>query len=126
MLRTPALLALLFALTHATGAFAAEGSALVEESVKGHEAEFHVRLDEELSEVKVIQQKPLEKAGNVKIRILRKNQKPLEVKLHLLENKQDQFTYAGKASAWKGNLVGFELDFSFDKKTWKKLKKLLP
>lgn len=108
-------------------AFAAEETAeLIEESVGSGDSAFRVKIDQELSEVKVVQEKPGARPGAVKMRILRKNQKPLEVKLHLIEKKEDLFQYTGKASPWSGSIVGFELEWSFDKKTWKKLKKLLP
>lgn len=121
------LLACSLALTFAAIAQASEGQpALIEETVSEGEVSFDVKLDQELREVKVVQQKPMAQPGAVKLRLLRKNKKPLEVKLHLIEKKEDLFAYTGKASPWAGSLVGFELEFSLDKKTWKKIKKILP
>lgn len=121
------LLACSLALTFAGFAGASCGQhPVVEETVSEGDASFQVRLDQELSEVRITQQKPMEQPGAVKMRILRKNKKPLEVKLHLIEKKEDLFSYTGKASPWAGSLIGFELEFSFDKKTWKKIKRMLP
>jgi hypothetical protein len=103
-----------------------EPPASFDETVQSGEAQFQVKLDNSLNEVRVIQQKPNLTPGNLKIRILRKNKRPLEVKLHLMAKEDNLFAYTGKASPWAGSLMGFELEFSFDKKTWKKVLKILP
>jgi hypothetical protein len=126
MMKTPIFL-ILSALVFAVASFAAEETAtLIEESVGSGDSAFRVKIDQELSEVHVVQEKPGAQAGAVKVRLLRKNQKPLEVKLKLMEKKEELFQYTGKAGPWSGSIVGFELEWSFDKKTWKKLKKILP
>lgn len=71
---------------------------------------------------------PVSKAPEaVRLMIQRKGQKPLELRLHATERPDGIPRYSGRAEQWNGNMVGFELEFRFDKKSWKKiLKKLTP
>ncbi len=128
LLIVPALLCSFLALP-ASSAETKPGPLVIDETVHSPEEpdeRFRVSYSQEMNEVKVVQESPGARPGAVKIRILRKNKRPLEVKLKLMEPKEDLFHYTGKASPWTGSIVGFELEWSFDKKTWKKLKKLLP
>jgi len=67
---------------------------------------------------------------HMRMRILRKNDRPLEIRLHTIERTQEPILYTGGIERWKDSYIGFELEFSFDRKTWKKLgdrvKKVLP
>lgn len=96
------------------------------ETIQSPEGNFQVRIDRRERKVEVVQEKAPGKPGHLRVRILRKEEKPLEIRLHLAERPEDPFRYTGKASQWNGSLVGIELEWSFDKKTWKKLKKILP
>ncbi|MGZ3653156.1 MAG: hypothetical protein ACXVB9_12270 [Bdellovibrionota bacterium] len=60
----------------------------------------------------------------VKLRIMRKNGKPLDLKLKTLETPNSPIRYTGQFEDWNGSVMGFEMDMSFDKKTWKKLKRV--
>lgn len=56
---------------------------------------------------------------HLRLRILRKDQKPLDVKLHTMSAKEP--VYSGRLDAWQGSYVGLELELSFDLKSWKKI-----
>lgn len=61
----------------------------------------------------------------VKIRIHRKHDRPLDLSLHVIELPNEPLRYTGSFDKWNGSVIGFEVDFSFDKKTWKKVKRFL-
>jgi hypothetical protein len=60
----------------------------------------------------------------VKLRIHRKKGPPLDLHLHTLIKPETPVRYEGELREWQNqSVVGFELDVSFDKKTWKKVKR---
>lgn len=65
---------------------------------------------------------------HLRVRIYRKAPlKPFEVNLSTLEQKNSPLNYTGKIDQWNESCVGLQLEFSFDKKKWKKLgEKLIP
>ncbi len=94
------------------------------ETIQSPEGNFQVSIDRKEKKVEVVRESA-GKPAHLRVRILREQKKPLEVRLHLASKPEDPFRYAGKADQWNGSLVGFELEWSFDKKTWKKLGKSL-
>jgi len=70
------------------------------------------------------------KPPQLRLRILRENDRPFEISLHLVERPAELPVYHMEASPWNGSVAGFELEFSFDKKTWKRVgrsvKKVMP
>lgn len=67
-----------------------------------------------------------EKEGDtphLRVRIHRKNDRPLDLSLKTLEPKDGGVNYTGHLDAWNDSMVGFQLQMSFDKKTWKNLGK---
>lgn len=101
-----------------------------DETIQSPEGNFQVKIDRRQKKVEVVREKAPGKPPHLRVRILRQEKRPLEVRLHLVEKPEDPFRYTGKADQWNGSLIGFELEWSFDKKTWKKLgqslNKLLP
>jgi|GEM_PF-6732861 len=95
------------------------------ETILSPEGNYRVTVDRKEKKVEVVGEKVPGKPAHLRMRILRENQKPLEVRLHLKERAEDPFRYTGKADPWNGSLLGVELEWSFDKKTWKKLGKSL-
>lgn len=72
---------------------------------------------------------------HLRLRILRENDRPLELRLKTMEPVNSPLSnspqyYTANLKQWNESYVGLELDFSFDKKTWKRLgktlKKVLP
>ncbi len=85
---------------------------------------FTVQLDQTQKTVEVVRENQnAGKPPHLRLRILRKNDRPFEVKLHLVDRPNDIPRYSGDASLWQGSVVGFQLEFSFDKKTWKRVGK---
>jgi len=64
-----------------------------------------------------------EGAAHLRVRIHRKNDRPLDLKLKTLEPKEGGVNYTGHLDTWNDSMVGFQLQVSFDKKTWKNLGK---
>ena len=54
---------------------------------------------------------------------MRYHQRPLVLKLHTLEVPQMPIRYTGHFNEWNGSVAGLEVEMSFDKKTWKKVKR---
>jgi hypothetical protein len=100
------------------------------ETIRSTEGDFQVSIDRKEKKVEVVRSSAPGKPPHLRVRILRQQKKPLEVRLQLASKPEDLFRYTGKADQWNGSLIGFELEWSFDKKTWKKLgrslNKLLP
>ncbi len=62
---------------------------------------------------------------HLRVRLLRENDRPLELRLHTVEKINSPLYYTGQFKQWNDSYVGIEVDFSFDKKTWKRLGKLI-
>lgn len=62
---------------------------------------------------------------HVRVRILRPDDRPLELRLRTVERLGAPPLYTGTIPSWNDSYMGLEVDFSFDKKTWKKLGNLL-
>jgi len=103
---------------------------IVEETILSPEGSFQVKIDGRKKRVDVVQEKAAGKPRHLRVRILRQDKRPLEVRLHVTAKQEDPFRYTGRADKWNGSLIGFELEWSFDKKTWKSLgrslNKLIP
>jgi hypothetical protein len=56
----------------------------------------------------------------IKIRIHRKNDRPLDLRLKALDIPNEPLRYSGRFQDWNGSVMGFELQMSFDKKLGKK------
>jgi hypothetical protein len=67
---------------------------------------------------------------HLRVRMLRPNDRPLELRLKTVERVNSPVYYTGTFSKWNDSFTGVEVDFSFDKKTWKRLgntiRKILP
>lgn len=57
----------------------------------------------------------------LRMRVARENDRPLEVHLKALATPGPTELYTGRVDHWNQSYTGVELDFSFDKKTWKRL-----
>jgi hypothetical protein len=61
----------------------------------------------------------------LRVRVLRPNDRPLELKLKTIERVNSPLSYTGRADSWGDSYTGLEVDFSFDQKTWKRLGKAI-
>ncbi|MGZ3696323.1 MAG: hypothetical protein ACXWQO_20340 [Bdellovibrionota bacterium] len=61
------------------------------------------------------------KAPYLRVRVLRPNDRPLELGLKAVERVNTPLFYTGQLKQWPDSYMGLEVDFSFDKKTWKRL-----
>jgi hypothetical protein len=91
-------------------------------------AEYQIKLEPEKKQVEVRRVNP--PPGNppqLRLKLFRKEKKPLEIKLHAIEMKQSPQRFIGRSEEWNGSQMGLELQFSFDGKSWKRLMhKLIP
>jgi hypothetical protein len=62
---------------------------------------------------------------HLRVRVLRRNDRPLELALKTVERTDEPLFYTGQFKQWNESYIGLEVDFSFDKKTWKRLGKTL-
>lgn len=61
---------------------------------------------------------------HLRFRVLRENDRPFELRVHTLEKENSPLNYTGQFKQWNESYVGLVIDFSFDKKTWKRLGKI--
>ncbi len=89
---------------------------------------YALSIDKKEKNVVVEGKAPVSKAPDaVRLLIHRKGKKPLELRLHATERPDGLPRYSGRAEQWNGNMIGFQLEFRFDKKSWKTiLKKFTP
>jgi len=62
---------------------------------------------------------------HLRLRVLRENDRPFELRLHLTEPPGQPLFYTGRLKQWNESNAGVELDLSFDSKTWKRLGRVL-
>jgi hypothetical protein len=65
------------------------------------------------------------KPPKLRVKILRKNKKPLEIGLKMVEVSNTPLHYSGQIGPWDDSHIGLQLEFSFDGKSWKRLGKLI-
>jgi hypothetical protein len=111
--------------------FSAENTANWEEKIQADSGIFSVKVVPNKKKVEVVKVDAGKDAPPyMRIRVLRKDKRPLELRLHTLNDPKMPPTYSGKMDQWNDSHIGIELEMSFDKKTWKKigsaLKKVLP
>ncbi len=108
--------------------FAAEE--VLQEEIKSEQGQYSVRVEPKNKKVEIKKVDGGAGAPHMRVRILRKNDRPIELRLHTLSDPNVPPTYFGKIDHWNESHVGLELEVSFDKKTWKKigsaLKKIVP
>jgi hypothetical protein len=101
----------------------------VEKKFSSEKGEYLLRVQEKKIEVKRVD------AGKdsppfLRLRIHRELDRPLEVRLKAIESLGEPVRYTGHVDQWNQSYVGLELEFSFDKKTWRRLghavEKILP
>lgn len=110
---------------------AMEGSGSLNEVLQGDEGVYSVNVEPEAKKVEVIRlDDGSPQLPYVRMKVLRKNDKPLEIHLRTMNRGRDFPTYEGHFDQWQNSYIGVQLEFSFDKKTWKKLegkfKRILP
>jgi hypothetical protein len=112
-------------------AISAEEASSFEEKIQSDSGNYSVKVEPKKKKIEVVKVD----AGKdvppyMRIRVLRKDSRPLELRLHTLNDPKMPPTYSGKFDQWNDSHIGIELEMSFDKKTWKKigsaLKKVLP
>jgi len=100
----------------------------VDETLQTEDGVYHVRIDKDEKTIDVVRNDSKSAApAEVRMLIHRKNKKPLEVRLHAIEKPDQPLRYTGRIDPWNGSMIGFELEFSFDRKTWKRIfEKVMP
>jgi hypothetical protein len=104
-----------------TGLFALASSPSVVKTIEGEEQEFQVTIHPETGVIEVVAERE-NAPSHMKFRLLRKDEKPIEVQLRTFQPPQGPVRYSGRLDAWNDSHIGFELVFSFDRKVWKKLR----
>lgn len=99
-------------------------SGVVEDVLDAESGTYHVLIDKGEKAVDVTRN-PVGSSAAPELRmfIRRKNKRPLEVRLHAMDRPDGLTQYKGRLDQWSGSMVGFELQFRFDKKSWKRLLK---
>lgn len=59
--------------------------------------------------------------AEVKLRISQQNASPVDLSLKALDTPYEPIRYVGHFEEWNGSMMGFEVEVSFDQKTWKRL-----
>ena len=117
---------ILLSLALAVFGFSAEP---VEKKFTSDKGEYLLQVKEKKVEVKRVD------AGKdsppfLRLRIHRGLDRPLEVRLKTIESMGEPVSYSGHVDQWNQSYVGLELEFSYDKKTWRRLgaavEKILP
>jgi len=99
---------------------------ILSDTINAAQGKFSVRIDREKKVVEVTREDDQSlPAPELRVRIFRKNDRPLDVRLHMLRPVDQPLRYDGRVEGWNGSMVGAQVDFSFDKKTWKKLGRAL-
>jgi hypothetical protein len=92
------------------------------DTVTSPEGSYFVHVDERNQKIRVIPEKATKDSyPAIKIRILRKNDRPLDLRLRVLDHSQSPLQYAGKIGPESSSMIGLEMRVSFDRKTWKKI-----
>lgn len=119
-MRNTILALILFIVSGTAGAYGASEEHFVLDDDSG----FDVRLEPESDRVEVTQRRAEDTApSQLKLRIFRKENPPIEVSLQALEPRKSPQRYVGRTESTYDSYVGLELEFSFDGKSWKKLAK---
>lgn len=125
----PLLLSLALSLSAALASHGKE-TEIITSQAKDQDNTFDVTFlpKEEKVEVTTVKESSLGAPPHMKIRILRKKQQPIEVQLRTVSlppsgsRTDSPLRYTGPLDQWHESYIGFELVFSFDKKTWKKIR----
>jgi hypothetical protein len=59
--------------------------------------------------------------AEVKLKLRRKNAAPVELRLKTLDRPNEPIRYTGSYASWNDSVVGFEVEVSFDRKSWRKI-----
>lgn len=95
-----------------------------EEKFSSDTGNYVVRVEPRKVEVKRVEPGP-GAPPYMRLRILRPNDRPLEIRLKTIAAPNDPTRYQGKLDRWSQSNIGLELEISFDKKTWRRLGKTL-
>lgn len=102
--------------------FAAERQPAWTKKIRATEGNYRVNASEQDDRVEVVRLNGQSPApSHLRMRVLRKNDSPLEVTLKTIEPQGNLPRYAGNASLWNQSVIGIQLEFSFDQKVWKRL-----
>lgn len=115
--------ALLFTLPLQCGA---AGSADWNETIDSELGKFAVSVKPAEKKIEVKKVAGTEKnPPHLRVKILRKQDRPLELRLKAVERVDSPLYFTGSTKNWNESYTGLELEFSFDRKTWKKLGRVL-
>jgi len=92
------------------------------EEIKSDQGQYKVSVEPDNKKVEIRRIDPsVGEPPHLRVKILRKNAEPLEVDLHTIEPPSSHLLYRGTIDRWNQSYIGLQVDFSFDRKTWKKL-----
>ncbi len=102
----------------------------LEESVATENGQYSVKVMPQEKKVEITKVDGKDAPPYMRIKILRKKSRPLELRLHTMNDLNFPPRFTGKIDHWNESHIGLEMEISFDQKTWKKigsaLKKALP
>jgi hypothetical protein len=101
-------------------------AAPVHQTIEDHGAKYNVTVNPEAQTVEVTREGPtLNSPPQLRLRIRRDPKPPIDVRLQALQPlNEPAVRYSGRIDKWNQSYMGFELQFSFDKKTWSRLGEL--
>lgn len=102
------------------GPIAVQGADTWEKTLAAKEGSYSVKVEKKKVEVKRVDPGP-NSPPFMRLRIHRREDRPLEVRLKAIEPLGQPATYTGHIDQWNQSYVGLELEFSFDKKSWKRI-----
>ncbi len=119
-------LVLAFFLSSWTFAMAGEDSAKWSDVIESEQGQFTVSVHPKQKRVEIRKvDGTLTSSPYLRVRVLRENDRPLEIRLKAIERADSPLYYTGQVKQWRDSYIGLEIDFSFDKKTWKRLGRAL-
>lgn len=102
----------------------------LEENVTTENGQYSVKVMPQEKKVEITKVDGKDAPPYMRIKILRKKSRPLELRLHTMNDLNFPPRFTGKLDHWNESHIGLEMEISFDQKTWKKigsaLKKALP
>lgn len=114
---------------------AAGNAAAWSKTIDEGETQYLLKVDPGQRRIEVLEEGPTRNVPrHLRVLIHRKNDRPFELGLVPMmpdpARQADSLRYSGRVDRWNQSYIGFELQVSFDKKTWKRvghlIQKVLP
>jgi anti-sigma-K factor RskA len=98
----------------------------IQQTIEDQGAKYLVTVEPEKHKIEVVREGPtLSSPPQLRLRIHRDPEPPIDIRLRAIQPQDPSpLRYAGRIDKWNQSYMGFELQFSFDKKTWSRLGKI--